>query len=1146
MASRKKKGNKKLTDWDDEEQEKKIAQLNLASASEEESDSDASPPVKEGKGMAFNMLAVLGSEEDSEKEVASESSDIEEKNKVEKESKKTKQKAGVIEKIIKETVGTKSKELMKGKGKKGKKGTKEDEDLEALLADLEKPVEKTTGKSKKKGSAKVEPRVEESPAFVEELNAEIKSDQVEEAPVRNDAIEGEPPQKKKDKKKKKKNIATEKEEDETKESSIPLELGPVEEPGTPAGVDEAKEETEMSAADKKKKKKKEKEKEKKAKEGEKKDTKKKKHVDLIKQMLRQRQEEEERILRQQKEEEERLAALQKAKEEEARLAREKKEAEKQRKKERDERLKAEGKYLTPAQREKLRRQQAMLKNENFLLPTALRQDEGDSVPAKRPVYGKKRTKKGGQIQDAKTNNESTNKVPGMAVTDVVVESKVPDEKAINEVAASWEDEAEVKVIVDSWEDHVEELVEKPAKDSITNVSEKVSVEQKKEPDDGKATLRIDAKEEEELESSSEESSEEESSPEEEGEDESSEESRETKEQLNELVRVRLKKRREAAEAKRTTDDLRAPVICVLGHVDTGKTKMLDTIRRTNVQDSEAGGITQQIGATQVPALAIKERTKMVRDFNSEEIRVPGFLIIDTPGHESFSNLRSRGSSLCDYAILIVDIMHGLEPQTIESLKLLLKRGTPFVIALNKIDRLIDYDSNPRKDVYQHLKSQPINTQLHFKELKDSIIVQFAEQGINVALSNENKDPSEYVSMVPTSAYMGDGIGNLMAHIVNESQTRLSSQLAFCEELDCTVMEVKALPGLGTTIDVILVNGTLKVGDVIILTGTDGAIVTQIRELLMPQPLKELRVKNAYEHYQSIKGAQGVKVLAKRLEKALAGLPLFVANKEDEVDVLKEDCDAQLSQALMGIKKKPEGVYVQASTLGSLEALLCFLKAQKIPYSNVNIGPVHKKDVQKAAAMLEHKEEYSCILAFDVPVSKEVEQFAASEGVRIFSADIIYHLEENFLNYREQLRLKRRRENEHLAIFPCKLRILPQCIFNARNPIVIGVAVEAGQLKRGTPICVPSKDCIFLGTVASIERNHEQVDIARTGDEVCIKIENTTGEAPKLYGRHFNYEDMLVSRISRETIDVCKAHFRDDLSRADWQLVVQLKKLLDIL
>ncbi|KAK5965962.1 Eukaryotic translation initiation factor 5B, partial [Trichostrongylus colubriformis] len=438
-------------------------------------------------------------------------------------------------------------------------------------------------------------------------------------------------------------------------------------------------------------------------------------------------------------------------------------------------------------------------------------------------------------------------------------------------------------------------------------------------------------EETEEESSEEESSEEESESEEESssEDESPK-AKLTKEEIMEAVRQRLIKRRELAESKRSKDNLRAPVICVLGHVDTGKTKMLDTIRRTNVQDGEAGGITQQIGATQVPADAIKERCKQVRDFNPDAVRIPGFLIIDTPGHESFANLRSRGSSLCDFAILVVDIMHGLEPQTIESLKLLLKRKTPFVIALNKIDRLYGYESNPRKDVYQHLKSQPQNTQLEFKERYEKIVGEFAEQALNVCLSYQNKNLDEYISMIPTSAFLGDGIGNLMAYIVGTTQKYHADKLAFSEELEATVMEVKSIPGLGTTIDVILVNGRLRVGDIIVVTGTEGAIMTPIRELLMPQPLRELRVKNEYGHYKEVQGAQGVKVLAKGLEKCLAGLPLYVAHKEDEIDLLKHEAEQQLSRALTSIKKKPEGVYVQASTLGSLEALLEFLKTQKIP------------------------------------------------------------------------------------------------------------------------------------------------------------------------------------------------------------------------
>lgn len=589
---------------------------------------------------------------------------------------------------------------------------------------------------------------------------------------------------------------------------------------------------------------------------------------------------------------------------------------------------------------------------------------------------------------------------------------------------------------------------------------------------------------------------------------------------------------------------RSPVICVLGHVDTGKTKLLDFIRRTHVQDNEAGGITQQIGATFVPNTAIKEQTKHVRD--RSKLLLPGLLIIDTPGHESFTNLRSRGSSLCDIAILVIDIMHGLEQQTIESIGLLRERKTPFIVALNKIDRLYDWKSNPRRDVEDLLRQQPPNTRAEFDKRSKDIILQLNNLGLNAALFFENPDTKTYVSLVPTSAVTGDGMGNIISMLISFSQSKLMKRIIFKpDDLDATVFEVKAIQGLGTTLDVILINGTLNEGDRIVLAGYEGAIVTQIRALLVPHPLRELRVKTQYTELKTVKGSIGVKVTGHDLDKAIAGLQLHVAKTDEEVERLKTFCMKEFDTAMNRIKCVDRGVYVQASTLGSLEALLEFLKQSKIPYSSVRIGTVVRKDVMKISTMLEHSPTYACILAFDVKIERDAQELADQLGVKIFQAEIIYHLFDKFTAHIEEVKAKQREQFRSVAVFPCRLRILPNCIFNKRDPIVIGVEVVAGKLRTDTPLWVVDKD-IVIGRVTSIQVNHQEKEIAKVGDEVCIKIENTSSDAPKMIGRHFDEKDILISHISRESIDACKNYFRDDLEKSDWQLTLELKRILQII
>ena len=343
---------------------------------------------------------------------------------------------------------------------------------------------------------------------------------------------------------------------------------------------------------------------------------------------------------------------------------------------------------------------------------------------------------------------------------------------------------------------------------------------------------------------------------------------------------------EAARNAASKDDLRSPICCILGHVDTGKTKLLDKIRQTNVQEGEAGGITQQIGATYFPVEALEKKTAVVNKDGAFEFKVPGLLVIDTPGHESFTNLRSRGSSLCNIAILVVDIMHGLEPQTLESMRLLRDRKTPFIVALNKIDRLYGWKPVANNGFRDSLSQQNKSVQNEFRDRLEKTKLAFSEQSFNAELFYENKSMAKYVSLVPTSAHTGEGIPDMLKLLVTLTQERMTRQLMYLSEVECTVLEVKVIEGLGTTIDVVLSNGILHEGDRIVLCGTEGPITTDVRALLTPAEMKELRVKSQYVHNKTVKAALGVKIAANGLDNAIAGSRLLVAKNRDDEDEIE--------------------------------------------------------------------------------------------------------------------------------------------------------------------------------------------------------------------------------------------------------------------
>ena len=632
---------------------------------------------------------------------------------------------------------------------------------------------------------------------------------------------------------------------------------------------------------------------------------------------------------------------------------------------------------------------------------------------------------------------------------------------------------------------------------------------------------------------------------------------EKKEEMKENKKSKKKKGKEeekkerAKQAKLTKEIkdnlvLRAPIVCVLGHVDAGKTKILDKLRHSNVQLGEAGGITQQIGATFIPIENIKTHLSKISEKFQVKTRIPGILLIDTPGHASFTNLRSRGSSLCDIAVLILNIDKGIEKQSVESIDLLRMRKTPFIVALNQIDRTYNWQSFQWSGFEDSYKKQKDQQKRLFDEKVEQNQMQFIKNNINTELYYKNQNMKEYINLVPTSAITGEGLPDLLGLLVYLTQSYLIKQITFKEEVKCSILEVKVTESIGTTIDVVLVNGTIHVGDKIVIGGLLGPIKTTVKIILLPRPMKEMRVKSEYDTYEKISGAIGVRFFCPDLENALAGSPLYVYKTEEEAEKYCNEISRDFNSIVQKyISKKGKGIMVQASTLGSLEAILTFLGEQKVDVAVVGVGNLNKKDVIKL--QIKHAEDENAqkedlvILCFDNKVIPEAQQFADENGIKIFVDDIIYHLFDKFIEFKKQCALERKKAKEKEAIFPCSLKTV--MFINKKDPLILGVSVTEGILKTGTPIYCVEKN-IPIGTVESIEREKKPINNVRPNDgDVAIRVK--VADSSLAAGRHFDESATFISHITRASIDALKNYFREDMTTDDWKLVIKLKKLLNI-
>jgi translation initiation factor 5B len=595
---------------------------------------------------------------------------------------------------------------------------------------------------------------------------------------------------------------------------------------------------------------------------------------------------------------------------------------------------------------------------------------------------------------------------------------------------------------------------------------------------------------------------------------------------------------------------RAPIVVILGHVDSGKTSLLDRLRNSNVAKGEAGGITQQIGATNIPADSIRDMMGKLQAQTGKELPagMPGMLMIDTPGHESFSMLRQRGSSMCDLAILIVDVQQGLQQQTLESIEILKSRNTPFVVAVTKVDALYgwnkgeEYFFNPIRD---SLAKANDNVMFEFEKLMKHTFVAFAEQSINVKpfweLTTED-DLNTYHPIVPVSSKSGEGLPDLLNLVVEMSQTRLQQRLAHKKEFQCTVLEVQNMPGHGTVLDVILINGQLKENDMIVCAGLGGPVCTRIRSLLTPPPLKESRVKTDLIAHASLRASIGCKISAPNLSGVLAGSSLYVCGPRDDIEDLKDRVQEDLQSVLSRIDMNNNGVFVHASSLGSLEALLTFLAGSNIPVSGFDIGMVHKASITKTSIQLDKKKpEYAVLLAFDVKIEPEAQQLAEKMGVQIFNADVIYSLgklcTEHFKAVRDAQRVSAK------PVFPVVLKQLGKnYVFHNSDPFVCGVRVINGTLRVGTPLFIPRENNLVIGRVTSIKRDDKPVETAKKTDEVSISVDQTHVGHGATYGKHFDDTHEYVSHMTKDNVDALFEFYADELSETDEKLIAKFKEL----
>lgn len=603
----------------------------------------------------------------------------------------------------------------------------------------------------------------------------------------------------------------------------------------------------------------------------------------------------------------------------------------------------------------------------------------------------------------------------------------------------------------------------------------------------------------------------------------------------------------------TNLELRAPIGCIMGHVDAGKTSLLDSIRSSNIAEKEAGGITQQIGATFLSKNFILSKTDSINGkFSTKDLNIPGLLMIDTPGHEAFYKLRQRGSSMCDIAILAIDITDGILPQTKEAIDLLLKNKVPFVIAATKLDKIWGWNSIKDSTLRNSYKKQTKDTQNVFMGYIDSLKQSLSEEGVKSEFFFNNKNPSKIYSIVPVSSLNNEGIQDLLSLVSYLTINWMSKKLITKQKLKASIMEVFYDKKLGWTMDVIIINGNLSIGDNIIIPKSYGSEEIKIKNLLLPsQESIEMDKNKQWISKDSVTGAIGVRIIASNLENTLAGGHMFKTSDFNSIEDAIQKANQESEELLESLPTNENGIILMAETLGALEAASYLFSQEEIKIKKYLIGKINDKLIDRFKIILDKEEKVDkTVLYFgniDIKNLENIKNMFKNTDLQFIHHQVIYQLIEKYKEYKlntnqniNEILIK-----EGKAILPIKLQMLKDFLFvkGGNKHFLIGVKVLFGILKKNTPIAVVNNgNVLHLGIIESIQKDSKEKDSAKIHEEVCIKISNPNNLT---LGRQFDEKWNMYSHQTRESIENLKKYFREDLSKDDWKMIIEQKQILSI-